>query len=84
MKTMTIRGVPDELHVALKERARRNRRSMNQQVVEELNRVVSGETEEQSRARVEEEIGSAAQLRSRMKRFLTAEEIDVAIQEGRR
>lgn len=81
---MTIRGVPDELHVALKERARRNRRSMNQQVVEELNRVVSGETEEQSRARVEEEIGSAAQLRSRMKRFLTAEEIDVAIQEGRR
>ena len=81
---MTIRGMPDELHVALKERARRNRRSMNQQVVEELNRVFAGETEEQSRARVEEEVESAKQLRSRMTRFLTAEEIDAAIKEGRR
>lgn len=33
MATLTIRNVPDELYAALKERARRNRRSLNQEVL---------------------------------------------------
>ena len=36
MKTMTIRGVPDSIHRALVERARRNRRSLNKQVIADL------------------------------------------------
>ncbi|MGB0743943.1 MAG: FitA-like ribbon-helix-helix domain-containing protein [Opitutales bacterium] len=84
MKTMTIRDVPEEVHAALRERAKRNRRSMNQQVIAELSRLDVGQTEDESRARVEMEIKSINQLRGRMKRFMAAEEIDAAIEEGRR
>ena len=87
MKTMTIRDVPDELHAALKERARRNRRSLNQQVIEDLSRLegaASGlEDEERKRRRAEELIGMVDELRSRATGFMTAEEIDAAIEEGR-
>jgi plasmid stability protein len=33
MANVTIRNVPEELHAALKERARRNRRSLNEEVL---------------------------------------------------
>lgn len=36
MKTITIRGLPDEVHARLKEQARKNRRSLNQEVIAEL------------------------------------------------
>lgn len=83
MKTMTIRDLPDELHAALKARARSNRRSLNQQVIEELSRSGIPETLDEKRLRVEREIREAAALRSRATGFLTAEEIDAAKREGR-
>ena len=36
MKTVTIRGVPEELHEKLRQRARQNRRSLNQEIIAEL------------------------------------------------
>lgn len=83
MKTITIRDVPDELHAVLKERALRNRRSLNQQVIAELGGELAVETAGQRSLRVEREIQRARELRSRMTGFMTAEEIDAAKQEGR-
>ncbi len=83
MKTMTIRDVPDELHAALKSRARTNRRSLNQQVIAELSHSGALESADERKRRVEAEIRLTEELRSRMKRFLTAEEIDAAKREGR-
>lgn len=79
MATLTIRNVPNELHDALKERARKNRRSVNQEVIAELAAV----------AHVEESFGNAViekiwEMRSRMKGFMTADEIDAAKEEGRK
>lgn len=83
MKTMTIREVPDELHAALKERARRHRRSLNQQVIAELSGLGSFETEAERAARIENEIRRSEELRSGLNRFMTPEEIDAAIEDGR-
>lgn len=83
---MTIRDVPDELHAALKARARLNRRSLNQQVIAELavlaGGAAGGEADRKHR-RAEELIGMVHDLRSRMKRLMTPEEIDAAKREGR-
>jgi plasmid stability protein len=83
MKTLTIRDLPDPLHAALKERARRNRRSLNQQVIAELSRIEAFETDEDRASRVDREIRQAAELRSRATGFFTAEEIDAGKREGR-
>ena len=83
MKTITLRNVPDELHAMLMARARANRRSLNQQVIAELVGEGSVETEKERKARVEREIQRATELRSRMRGFMTAQEIDAAKREGR-
>ena len=83
MRTMTIRDMPDEVHARLKERARRNRRSMNQQAIVELSQTGFGESAEERAARVEREIRESDALRARAKGFLTSEEIDAAKREGR-
>lgn len=87
MKTLSIRGLPDEVHSRLKTRAKQNRRSLNQEVIAELSRIedlnLLDETERKQQ-RAEEVIAKVDAMRSRMKRFLTAEEIDAAIEEGRR
>lgn len=87
MKTLTIRGVPDELHEALQVRARLNRRSVNQEVIAELagkTGPLSDEAEAvRKRKRAEEKIALAAKIRSGVTQFMTAEEIDAAINEGR-
>lgn len=80
MATLTIRNLPEELHETLKIRAKRNHRSLNQEVIAELSQV---ETAEDRKARVEQEISEIDALRARAKRFLTAEEIDAAKREGR-
>lgn len=36
MADLTVRGVPEELHAALKEEAERNHRSLNQEVIHRL------------------------------------------------
>ena len=85
MKTIHIRNMPDELHARLKERAKLNRRSVNQQVIVELSRVTnfcSSEDEARKRRRAEEMIESVEKIRRRMAGFLTAEEIDAAKRDG--
>jgi len=86
MATLTIRNVPDELHAALKERARRNRRSLNQEVIAELIGMAREENlddGERKRRRSEEMIAMVNGMREGVTRFLTAEEIDAAVEEGR-
>ncbi len=83
MATLTIRNLPEELHEALKIRAKRNLRSLNQEVIAELRRVAMVETEEGRNFQVEREIVEIQELRSRAKAFLTAEEIDEAKRAGR-
>lgn len=83
MATLTIRDLPDELHLLLKERAKRNRRSLNQEVIAELSLAITHETPEERNARVEREILEIDALRTRAKGFLTAEQIDEAKREGR-
>ncbi|MFT4177764.1 MAG: Arc family DNA-binding protein [Luteolibacter sp.] len=83
MATLTIRNLPEELHEALKIRAKRNLRSLNQEVIAELRQVAAVETDEERRVRVELEIAAVDALRSRAKGFLTAEEIDGAKRAGR-
>lgn len=82
MRTITIRNLPDEVHTRLKERARRNRRSLNQQVIADLSLSGVEEGAEDRAARVEREIRESDVLRSRTKGFLTAEEMDAAKREG--
>lgn len=82
MKTMTIRHLPEEVHARLKERARRNRRSLNQQAIADLSQIGFGESPEERAARVECEIRESDALRARTKGFLTSEEIDVAKRQG--
>jgi antitoxin FitA len=80
--TLTLRNVPDAVHQALKAQALRNRRSVNQEVLA----VVEKEVMPAQPSRAEVVAGIIARtdaLRAKMKGFMTAEEIDAAIEEGR-
>jgi plasmid stability protein len=83
MATLTIRNLPDDLHEVLKLRAKRNHRSLNQEVIAELSEAAAIETEKERRDRVNREILEIDALRSRSKGFLSAEEIDQAKRSGR-
>jgi len=83
MATLTIRNLPEQLHEALKLRAKRNLRSLNQEVIAELRLAATVETPEERRIRVEREILEIEALRARAKGFLKAEEIDEAKRSGR-
>ena len=88
MVNLTIRNLPDELHRKLKERARSNRRSMNQEAIAELAAFLEwpdGEDDRLAKARkrmlrAEERID---RLRDRMSRFIPSKEIDKARKQGR-
>ncbi|MCF6311000.1 MAG: hypothetical protein L3J39_00970 [Verrucomicrobiales bacterium] len=80
MKTLTIRGLPDEAHASLKGWARKNRRSLNQEMIAELAREIEAEGR---RERVEQIIASADKFRAGLKRALSAEEIHEIIEDGR-
>ena len=78
MATITLKGIPPSVHRALKQRAERNHRSLNQDVLFALKDLVAAPAE------------NAAQLRERARRFrdslgFTAipGEIDAAKREGR-
>ena len=83
MATLTIRNLPEDLHAMLKERARKNRRSLNQEVISELSAAGEKGADEASK-RWERANSIVDEMRARMTRFMTAEEIDAAIREGRR
>lgn len=80
MKTVTLRGMPDELHARLKLRAQKNRRSLNKQIIAEL--AESAETEQRTKA--ETLLARTDELRAQLGTFATAEEIDEAKRYGRR
>jgi len=86
MATLTIRNLPADVHARLREQARRNRRSLNQEIIAELTRV-SGHSEGDrvaiARERIRHAIRETEKIRTGMKRFMTAKEIDEAIEEGR-
>jgi antitoxin FitA len=86
MATLTIRNLPDDLHARLREQARRNRRSLNQEIIAELARV-SGQSEADpvaiARERMRQAIRETDKIRAGINRFMTAKEIDEAIEEGR-
>ena len=80
MKTLTIRGLPDEVHARLKERAKRNRRSLNQEVIAELAREAEAE---KRREKVEKILKVAEEFRAALPRPLSGQEIREAIEDGR-
>lgn len=79
MKTLTIRGLPDEVHEALKTSAVENRRSLNQEVIAQL-----ANGTKKSSARVDAILQAADKIRQGMVRPLTGEEIRRGIEEGRK
>lgn len=81
MKTLSIRGLPDEVHSKLKERAKRNRRSLNQEVIAELAAI--GKNADCSE-RIERLIADAERIRQEVKQPLSPSEISLAIKEDRR
>lgn len=81
---MTIRDVPDNLHAALKERARKNRRSVNQEVIVELSAAAGLAGGDEAAQRWERANALVEEMRAGMKHPMTAEEIDAAIEEDRR
>ena len=88
MSTLTIRNVPDDLHARLKERARRNRRSLNQEVIAELDAALSGSETGEGRLARRRAINAqatreVARVREEVTGYMTAEEILEAIEDGR-
>lgn len=83
MATLTIRNLPDDLHAALKKRAQMNRRSLNQEVIAELSVATGRSRADEARLRWEEANALVDEMRKGMKGFMTAREIDAAIQDGR-
>jgi plasmid stability protein len=88
MATLTIRNLPEDLHALLKERARKNRRSLNQEVIAELSAVPESMDDTArvaaSRERMRRVTAEIDGVRNRMTGFMSGEEIDAAIEEGRR
>ena len=78
MATLTLKNVPDDLHRRLKERAARNHRSLNREVIHALEEAIAPEAGDLSRRiRV---------LHDRLKREgieATPESVRAAIEEGR-
>ena len=88
MATLTIRNVPEDLHEALKERARVNRRSVNQEVIAVLAAVPEDGGDAArlaaSHARMRRALEDIEVMRKGLTHFMSAEEIDAAKEEGRR
>lgn len=78
MATLTIKNVPDALYERLKDRARRQRRSINQEAIVCIEQAVgSGYDDEES---LQKEIRA---FRERAGVYVTRAEIEAAIDEGR-
>lgn len=80
--TLTLRNVPDSVHQLLKQQARENRRSLNQEALALFERVLVPEKAARA-AEIDRIMAETQAARSRMKKFMSADEIDAAIEEGR-
>jgi predicted DNA-binding antitoxin AbrB/MazE fold protein len=86
MKTLTIRGVPEELHERLRQRARQNRRSLNQEIIAELT-MIEGDAKNFAGSGLSKAayfLERSDQLQSGVIKPLTAVEISQGIKEDRR
>jgi len=88
MATLTIRNLPDEVHERLRGQAKRNRRSLNQEVIAELSAESVPESEARRVAAGKERMRRANEMidamRAQLPRLLTTDEIDEGIREGRK
>ncbi len=80
MKTLTIRGLPEDVHDRLKASAKQNRRSLNQEVIALLARDKQGSVE----TRVSRLLAGADRVRQGVVEPLSIEEIKTGIEEGRK
>lgn len=78
MKTLTIRGLPDEVHGRLKERAEKNRRSLNQEIIAEL-----CNTEKPKKDFVEGILAEADAIYNQVSQPLSPKEVQEAMDEVR-
>jgi len=84
MANLTIRNMPDEVHNRLKEQAKRNRRSLNQEVIAELWASLGESSVSGKQERVRQMVALAAELRKELRNPLTPEEIRAGIKDGRK
>ena len=82
MATLTIRNIPDEVHERLKAQAKRNRRSLNQEVIAELLERQDGEVAEREHF-VNQMIAESQAVYAAVKKPMTTEEIRRSMEEGR-
>jgi plasmid stability protein len=81
MATLTIRNVPEAVCLELKSQAERNRRSLNQEVVHTLENVCAFTVEQR---KFDEAMARIDGIRQGITYFPSSEEIDRAMDEGRR
>jgi plasmid stability protein len=79
MANLNIKDVPEKLHRRLKARARRNRRSLNREVIALLEEATGPQRVDDA-----EWLERARDLRRRINLHLTDEEIERAIESGRK
>lgn len=80
MATLTIRNLPDEVHARLKEQAKRNRRSLNQEVIAELSELCAAQDQDDAMHSLLRESDA---FYGALKRPLSTKDIRRAIEEGR-
>lgn len=78
MRTITLKSIPDTVYKDLKEKAKANQRSINGEVLFALQLYLK-----KRELSPEEIISRAQKLRSKIKGYLTMDEIQSAIIEGR-
>jgi plasmid stability protein len=78
MANVTIKNLPDELYRDLQLLAKRNQRSLNNQLIVTIQRSLRAENVDPAELRAQ-----ARQFRKRLTRGLTPEEISLAINQGR-
>lgn len=80
MVNLTIKNIPDELYEKLKAAAVRNRRSLNNEIIVYMERILSKPPQN-----VAEILAKAATIRERTAHYhLTQEQLEAWIEEGRR
>ena len=79
MASITIKNIPEDLHLRLKQRAEEHRRSLNAEVIACLEAIMAERTDDP-----EAWIREARVLREEVGGYLTPDSIDALIEEGRR
>lgn len=81
MATLTLQNIPDDLHAALNQLAKMHQRSVDEEAVAVFEHALPNEL---SRAeRIANTNANTESLRQTMTGFLSAKEIDEAVEEGR-